>query len=208
MGKTQLCLNLISNMFATYPAHNCLYIDSNKNFCIRRMKALITSENSLKSIKIIDCKNIYHLMDILCSIKKSSSLQPGVTCPNLLIVDNLSVLLNTFRTSNTNNLEISFHINTVVTYLNYLTRNMNMTVVTTTSFNTDSLSIYNESWKRFSNLEILVRRLNTVERSSLSPVSEDCEELRVFEILKCNRPFIENNTTRTCNFRFCDNGLE
>ena len=200
-------------MFTTYPAHNCLYIDSNKNFCIRRMKSLIKSEDSLKSIRIIDCQNIFHLMDILCSIKKPSSLHSensdDAKCPNLLIIDNLSVLLNIFRTNNTNNLEISFHINTVVDCLNFLTRSINMTVVITTNYTNDPVSIFNESWKKSLSLEILVRRLNSTEIcNSVDLSGEEERSIRVFELLKCNRPFLENITNKTCRFRFNDNGLE
>ena len=40
-GKTQFCLNLIANMFHKYAKFNCLYIDSNKNFCIKRLTQLL-----------------------------------------------------------------------------------------------------------------------------------------------------------------------
>jgi RecA/RadA recombinase len=126
-GKTQLCMSLVASMLrVNMGSHGraskrtCLYVDSNRSFCPRRLCQLIniqSDDEALKCVKLVDCKNVFHLFTILSQIKKhsySSSNQANsmndkqqeleqeqqeetIFTPNLLIIDNLTYLFNMFR---------------------------------------------------------------------------------------------------------------
>lgn len=214
-GKTQFCLNLIVNMLAKYSNYKCLYIDSNKNFCLKRMSHLLDSKLDskacLKQIKIIDCQNVFHLIHVLSQITKpNTTLTSKVSnCtlndeealnPNLLIIDSLTNLFNMFKTIN--QLDAQFYLNYVSNCLKYLATNMNLMIVFTSNLDNESSyhsnSIFYESWKNMSNL---ILKLN-----KLDPKTNELK--RTVEILKCNRPLILNTESKssTC-FNINDHGL-
>ena len=73
-------------------------------------------------------------------------------------------------------------------------------------------SIFNESWKKFANLSILLRTSGPHE---IQPTNTDNEQnaekhvdsRRVFEVLKCNRPYFKS-PNKTCFFNFSHHGFE
>ena len=157
-GKTQICFNLIANMLDQYENFNCLYIDSNRDFCFKRLIQLIEfrldkklkkndsikSKNILdlaKQVKVVDCHNIFHLLVILFQIKKvnlnsdlnkKSANSEDELSPNFLIIDNLSSLFNQFKVASS---DINFFLNHATNQLNYLANNMNMAIVVITQSN-------------------------------------------------------------------------
>jgi hypothetical protein len=188
-GKTQLCLNLIVNMYKVNQKYTCVYIDSNKNFCLQRLVDLFNSkfppeENQngttardqttplvdkfLKSVKILDCQSSFHLMDILCRIKKPASIsnassssrdQEFIASPQLLIIDSLTSLFSMFRTRCSDSDD---HLGEIIEAFNYITMHMNTAVVVTTNAmsyeggysNLASLIHDNEYWTRAASLQI------------------------------------------------------
>jgi hypothetical protein len=220
-----MCLNLVVNMLRINQKHTCLYIDSNKNFCIRRIQQLLkTPSTTLQSVKIIDCQNFFHLLDILSQIKKScatnqsnSSNEQALANPNLLVVDSLTSLFYSLfnKPSVANNLEISFYYNSIMSALSYLATSMNMTVVITTNSSSNEIgqsSVFNESWKKFSSVQVVLRELNSTERLELLDcVAERVNDTRVFEVVKCSRPILDqknNDNKNSCYFKFNDSGFE
>ena len=174
-GKTQLCFNLIVNMFKAHNSFNCIYIDSNHNFCLKRVLQLfehanlVPLEKYLKSIQVVNCLNAFHLNDILYSLRKSSSLTSQASseylaCPNLLIIDNVTCLFNLFKT---NNIETNFYLNYTTNALKYLATNMNMAIVCVTNRNYYELSFSllnnifnaNPSWSTVCSLQILLENV-------------------------------------------------
>ena len=153
-GKTQLCFNLIASMLDEYQDFNCLYIDSNRNFCVKRLIQLISFrlEDKIKNIgvskklsdlatqvKVVDCQNIFHLLDILFRIKKvnlnSDLSRKNYNCgedlsPNFLIIDNFTSLFNQFKI--TNGFDINYYLNCATNQLKYLASNMNMAILVIT----------------------------------------------------------------------------
>ncbi len=242
-GKTQLCLGLIANMLDKHESFKCLYIDSNRNFCAKRLVQLIkirldkklnnanTNEKLVdltKQVKVIDCQNIFHFIDILFRVKKAnlnsdlnkenaSSYNDSCDdlCPNLLIVDNLTSLFNQFKASN--HFDINFYLNYATTQLKYLANNMNMAIVVVTNnndynvkytYSSNSFSstinfncLYNSTWKNVPNLIVALKRNNA------SYEIESNENAFKFEIVKLNRPWIKEPLKRICYFNIDESGL-
>jgi hypothetical protein len=208
-GKTQLCLNLIVNMFKLNPTYTTIYIDSNKNFCLQRLidvfHTKFPSENQggtqstqtspvmhkfLKSIKIFDCLNAFHLLDILYRIKKSSSIsntqssgftkdQDIIPSPNLLIIDSLTSLFSLFRIKSS---ESDYYLSCVVQIVRYLAVNMNIALVVITNANSceasynslNSLINDNEKWARVPSLHILLESSN-ISAEKRDVINEDLD---------------------------------
>lgn len=178
------------------------------------MLKLTKNEDQLKSIQIVNCQNAFHLIDILHKIEKTNSAHQSsqlfdpneIKFPNLLVIDNLTSLFTIFKTGTTNNIDVSFHLNTIFSYLSFLAVNMNMIIVFTSNLNQDAQSVFTESWRKFINLEILLRKLNMDEK-----VSKDLETevnlTRVFEVVQGNRPLF-NDTRKSVRFKFNEKGLE
>jgi RecA/RadA recombinase len=217
-GKSQMCLNLIVNMFNKYPKFKCLYIDSNNNFCIQRLVQLInykidnTDKNKLKqyleAIQIINCKNIFHLLNILFQVAKpshtnnltsqTSSCHLNETnevtySPNLIIIDNFTSLFNIFKSNN--QFESQFYTSYISSIMKNLCNNMNIILVFTTNIdneisnNNSYNNIFNEICKNIPNLSIKLTKTNEGER--------------FFEITKCNR----NSNKININFKIDQFGI-
>jgi len=178
-------------------------------------------------VKIIECKNFFDLLDILGQIKKSGGTQPNdknninehtILNPNLLIVDSLTNLFYGLfnKSCSSNNLDISFYYNSIMSGLIYLATNMNMVVVITTNSGSgeacEPVGMYNESWKKFSNVQIVLRELSFHERLTVTEsTAEDINGWRVFEAVKCSRPSFElknNDKKNFCFFKFGQSGFE
>ena len=206
-GKSQLCYILICNMLNKYPKYKCLYIDSSKNFCIKRVAQLLSTsddekrDQKLNSIKIVDCENIFHLIKILSEINKPSnqshSKETSLNC-NLLIIDSLSMLFNVFKSINS--CEADFYLCEIINFLNYLSSYMNISVVVTNDVNTDNTGIHLNSafWKSVPNLVLRLSKLQD-SQSSFD---------RVFQVVKCNRPHLEDSNKKIAYFKITDSGVE
>jgi RAD51-like protein 3 len=230
-GKTQLCFNLIANSNTKV---KCLYVDSSRNFCVKRLVRLLKAkhknnpvvvEDIAKQIKVVECVDIFHLMDILFSIKKvdinliSNNEKNSETIefsPNLLIIDNLTSLFCQFKISNS----INFYLNSVSNCLKYLATQMNMAIVVVTNSNdanasftyssnsylTSSINfncLYNSTWKSVPNLVVGLKSV---------PNENERNYVKQFEVVKINRPSISEApaysvNTRVCQFKIEENGL-
>ncbi|CAF0713005.1 unnamed protein product [Brachionus calyciflorus] len=183
-GKTQICFQLIVNMIVKHSHYNCLYIDSNKNFCEKRIENLLDYKisknelkidksqkiNLLKSINKIDCSNIFHLNDILFSLTKSSTdetnnHQDSIKMPNLLIIDNITSLFSIFKSNSYT--EVNFNLNYVASYLKYLTNNAKMVIlVVSNRSNYENLNnnfnlTNNPIWSNAPNLVVCLHKDNS-----------------------------------------------
>ena len=57
-GKTQFCFNLIASMLDKYVNFTCLYVDSNRNFCVKLLARLIKHRLSKKlnnDLSLVNC---------------------------------------------------------------------------------------------------------------------------------------------------------
>ena len=254
-GKSQLCFSLIVNMLYRYSSHNCLYIDSNKSFCSRRVFDLLkfklhskqntqTSTQSsvndkanslLKQIKVVDCKDVFHLIDVLFQIEKVSSTSvsilqnqkvnnengDGALCPSLLVIDNLSSLFHQFKVNN--NIELNFFLNYIINRLRYLAHSMNMVIVVVTNHNDYNSSfryssassystlnlncLYNSTWKSVPGLIVNLVKLDENSQESDSQDGNPSGFRRKFQLLKCNRPSFKENCKNFCYFDINNFGL-
>lgn len=164
-GKTQLCLNLVANMLKAHPNFKCLYIDSSKNFCPKRLTMLLNShldidpgntlDKWLDSVRVVECQNIFHLLNIVSQVTKcdpsakvSVSLEPppnpeGVTESSLKQSDlwsaKLLVIDNLTCLFNQfrpyDQFDSGFYLNYLISYLRYLKSSLDMAVVITTNNN-------------------------------------------------------------------------
>jgi RecA/RadA recombinase len=227
-GKTQICLNLIVNMFQKYLNQNfsCLYIDSNQNFCIERFVKLLESkfeqisEKILKRTQIINCQNIFQLLETLFKLKKNTSSSSSMStqnenfiqCPNLLIIDSLSSLFNTLFKNYINNTESLFYLNYIADNLKYLASQYNMSIVVVTNrnsyeLNTNNLFVSNYSyWYSVPNLIIQLENVanQTTGQSIISNIEHDLENYHLTSDSE-EIDIIENETLREENgekFRF------
>lgn len=212
-GKSQLCFQLIANMLISHPNYDCLYIDSNKNFCEYRISKILdykiknlnknddTHEiNMLKSIKKIECSNLFHLIDILFKLSKSSpgqTNQDSIQIPNLLIIDNLTSLFNIFKQNSYQ--EINYYLNYVTNYLKYLSNNTKIVIIVVTNRshyeNTNSSNLTNNPlWLGVPNLVVCLKNLNDQLKHK-------------FEILKFNRPFLNSKENQSCFFKIEESGI-
>ena len=248
-GKTQFCFNLIANMLDKYESFTCLYIDSNRSFCTKRLVQLlkcklakklsndmtiVTNKLDLltKQIKVIDCQNVFNLLDILFTIKKveaNSSLEKESAisdelCPNLLIIDNLTSLFSQFKASNS--IDLNYHLNYLLSRLKFLSCTLNMAIVLTTNnndytanytYNSSTYSstinfncVYNSTWKSLPNLIIYLRNVAISSEESQSSFSSNTPKnqiVRKFEILKCIRPKFSENSKKFCYFKIEEFGF-
>ena len=228
-GKTQFCFNLIANMYKTNPNFTCLFIDSTKNFCLRRIFDLLQSSKSdynpnycnysqynfddqhlnkiFQSIKVFDCKNIFNLMDILFKISKTNnqiyddnfSLKP----PNLIIIDDFRSLFNLFSTNSY--LDINYYLSYISSYLKYLSLNLNTAIVITTHNNQNVIELTNTSC--FNNIfdSLLWKSVPNLIIQLSKSLNDNKDN---FKIIKCNRPFLnESNKLNSCFFKINESGL-
>ena len=207
---------------------NCLYIDSNRNFCVKRLTQLIyirlehkvnaskTLSDLTKQVKVVDCQNNFHLLDILFQIKKvnlNADLNQDNLCPNLLIIDNMTSLFSHFHIRN-GSLDINYHLNCVSNQLKYLASNMNMAIVIIThndwdvtyTYNSSSfysilnfICLYNSTWKNIPKLVICLNKNSSHVDSDLNLIK--------FEIKKRNRNLITDPLIKNCHFKIKDSGL-
>ncbi len=82
---------------------------------------------------------------------------------------------------------------------------MNMFIVFTSNLNQDAQSVFTESWRKFVNLEILIRKLNLNEKVN-SDFNTEVNSTRVFEVIKGNRSGFRE--IRSCRFKFNETGIE
>lgn len=210
-GKSQLCFQLISNMVVKHPNYTCLYIDSNRNFCHHRLTQLIEQKISKKNsnqynlldtfklIKKIDCSNVFNLIEILFKLSKSSSKIPNETidCPNLLIIDCLTPLFTIFKQNSY--IEINYYLNYVSAQLKNLCNNNKMMVIVVSNFS-NSLNVRNNPiW---SNVPSLIVCLKNVYNES-----GERDSCRKFELLKCNRPFLNCTSENFVFFKINESGF-
>lgn len=212
-GKSQLCFQLIVNMLSTHQDFSCVYIDSSKNLCTKRINDLLNykmsssdSTNLLKSIKLLECSNIFHLLDLLFKITKTGSNQETnnqdsfTLSPNLLIIDNLTTLFNQFKPNSY--LEINYYLNYMGNYLKYLANSMKMLIIVVTNrssyeTNANNYNLTNNPlWLNTPNLIVCLKNVNENETN-----------VKKFEILKRNRPFFNESSKSFCYFSVNQNGI-
>lgn len=221
-GKTQLCFQLIVNMLAIHPDFSCLYIDSNNNFCPKRVRDLIDHkfkstneadhlrtekrENILKSIKVVDGINIFNLIDILFKITKSTTEanKESFLSTNLLIIDNFTTLFNQFKQNSY--LEVNFHLNYISSYLKYLANTMKMMILIVSNRSSNeaianSFNLTNSpNWVNTPNLIVCLKNVEENE-------AENKSNIKKFEILKRNRPFLNDSNKSFCYFSITQSGF-
>lgn len=233
-GKTQFCLNLVANAFFKNSTFNCLYVDSSKNFCAQKVHHLIfnkletnygsndsqylikksEAEKYLKSIKVLDCSNVFHLLDILFKITKSSTTpvssettKSECLTTNLLIIDDISTLFNQFKCHF--NLDSFYYMSYVANYLKYLAANMNMSIIIVSNDceNSNKSFIFTSpAWTTVPNLILNFKFLDADENDNNS-----IQANRKLEVVKINRPFVNYEssflTNKYCYFTINNNGI-
>lgn len=230
-GKTQLCINLVANMYKSTTSLNhvalrCLYVDSSGNFCVRRLVELLGNHQShldkiLKSIQVMECSNLFHLLDILFNIKKNAVAgSDAIQSPNLLIIDSLTSLLYLFRSSR----ESEIYLNYLLNHIRYLANNMNMAILVVTNRNSydqstnpmNSMLNNNQKWLGISSLRVKLENVvldtesnksrpfhpDLVDESSSSPT-----RIRKFQVLSINRPFLKESNNRIAYFGINQSGI-
>ena len=219
-GKTQLCLGLVANMLRSQPAFKCLYVDSSKNFCAKRLATLLGADSLklLDSVRVVECQNIFHLLTILSHITKcdpsraaNNTDKPGrsgdLWSAKLLIIDSLTCLFNQFRPYD--QFDSGFYLNYLINYLRFLKSSFDMAVVITTNNNliysssssssssSNSHSVFNyEGWKSVPGLIV-----------QLSKFPAGSGAVHLFEVIKCHRRDETEPDKNYRLFRITENGL-
>lgn len=210
-GKSQLCLQLISNMVAKHPNYTCLYIDSNKNFCHHRLTQLIEQKiskinskqenvlNILKLIKKIDCSNVFNLIEILFKLAKPGPKTSNETIdyPNLLIIDSLTPFFNIFKQNSYT--EINYYLNYVAAQLKNLCNNNKMMILVVSNFSNSFKIRNNPIWCNVPSLIVCLKNVYSE--------SNERDSYRKFELLKCNRPFLNCTSENFVFFKINENGF-
>lgn len=229
-GKTEFCFNLVANMFAKNPNFSCVFIYSNNCFCPIRLRKLFlaklkTSKFSnqsqevldkalnkiFDSIRVINCTNAFHLLDILFEYKKTTTssmtqAKDENKIPNLVIIDSLSDLFTLFKPGYSH--EAVFCLNNISNQLKYLTANMNMAIVVVTNSSESSNRMNNLfNYPSWTSVPSLIACL----KSECIECEESGERIqtRTFEILKLNRPNFSEllKSKNSCIFTINDFGI-
>jgi archaellum biogenesis ATPase FlaH len=223
-GKSQFCFSLISNGLVKNTSFQCLYLDSSKSFCLERMSELVSNKlkikyskeskknldfldekvnKILKSIQIIDCRDVFHLVEILSSLSVCKSNDPdddidstSLVVPNLLIIDNLSSLFNSFKCSYC--LESFYYLTCISSYLKQLTMSMKMANIVVT--NSDE---QNSSKNYIFNTPLWTSVPNLIVNLKLEVIAGERERARKIELVKCSRPIRDANWSSNLVNEFC-----
>lgn len=210
-GKSQLCFQLICNMTINHPNYSCLYIDSNKNFCHHRIIELLDQQfnileinqenksNILKSIRKFDCSNVFNLIEILSKITKhdSKSSKDSIAAPNLLIIDSLTPLFSIFKQNSYT--EINFYLNYVSAQLKYLSNNHKMVIIVVSNLSKSFNLTTNPIWSKVPTLVVCLKNI-------YNEINER-QDSRKFELMKCNRPFMNATSPNFVFFKIDKNGF-
>ena len=160
--QIKFCFHVIASMLKNDPQpkqttghpKKCLFIDSGKNFCCKRLGHILEMNQNksddpsspqnlkqpLENIQVVRCRNVFQLLDILFAMENGKSSHSSYsetssdlkfTCPHLLIIDSLSSILEHFKLLSL--VEAQYHQSLVLSRLKYLAAYLHMAVIVTTT---------------------------------------------------------------------------
>jgi hypothetical protein len=209
-GKTQLCLNSCANILlsstdspsdpATVRTFKILYVNINNSFCVERLVAILKGngeniENSLKDICVVNCANVFDLLDVLYQVENSAkphnfTSDASLGIKSMLVIDNFNVLFTILRNNTTDYLS---YLHYACKRLKYLAIHLNLVVLLTNVYeqNTDKMSL-GPTWKSIPNIQIALRK--------------DVDSSILLNLLKHNRKVLTQSNS-SCKFKITPEGL-
>jgi RecA/RadA recombinase len=217
-GKTEFCFNIIVDHLVNSKMNrelSCVYIDSNNNVCHKRLVHLfknrfindnIKIKSSLEAIKVIQCKSIFHLFDIIYDIENTSSSNSNISnkTPTIIVIDSLTSIFTSFKAGSYQN-EINFYLKKISSHLKYLAVHFNIAIIMTTNSSQFENTLCSTSPFCLSSNFIIQSMTTMILYLRKTTLDEEENKIRrLIEVIKSNQCFLDN---KICEFQITDNGL-